>query len=225
MPFLVFGVTAIEDDCIRKNPFNFALDTVIEDDRERKAALRRFDIVADVGIPQKLMVYIDLAVFEVQCRGETAELGNSRKNVKHGTKKGRDYLMGLLQDDPFGMKSIDAVKQSRGETAELGNSKSCAEQDDYLVTVFPIYRILLAVGRKGMGDTDERERLRFPDHQQFQTLPQGGVLHRHRGRLILLPIVSMPSSKSLLISFILSLRAGSSRLPAGVLSVATSFHE
>ena len=31
--------TAIEDDCIRKNPFNFALDTVIEDDRERKAAL------------------------------------------------------------------------------------------------------------------------------------------------------------------------------------------
>ena len=35
-----------------------------------------------------------------------------RKNVKHGTKKGRDYLMGLLQDDPFGIKSIDAVKQS-----------------------------------------------------------------------------------------------------------------
>ena len=31
--------TAIEDDCIRKNPFNFALDIVIEDDRERKAAL------------------------------------------------------------------------------------------------------------------------------------------------------------------------------------------
>lgn len=31
--------TAIEDDSIRKNPFNFALDTVIEDDRERKAAL------------------------------------------------------------------------------------------------------------------------------------------------------------------------------------------
>ena len=26
--------TAIEDDCIRKNPFNFALDTVLEDDTE-----------------------------------------------------------------------------------------------------------------------------------------------------------------------------------------------
>ena len=31
--------TAIEDDCIRKNPFNFTLDTVIEDDSEAKAAL------------------------------------------------------------------------------------------------------------------------------------------------------------------------------------------
>lgn len=31
--------TAIEDDCIRKNPFNFALNTVLEDDTEPKAAL------------------------------------------------------------------------------------------------------------------------------------------------------------------------------------------
>lgn len=31
--------TAIEDDCIRKNPFNFALNTVLEDDTEPKVAL------------------------------------------------------------------------------------------------------------------------------------------------------------------------------------------
>lgn len=31
--------TAVEDDCIRKNPFNFALNTVLEDDREEKEAL------------------------------------------------------------------------------------------------------------------------------------------------------------------------------------------
>lgn len=31
--------TAIEDDCIRKNPFNFALNTVLEDDTKQKAAL------------------------------------------------------------------------------------------------------------------------------------------------------------------------------------------
>jgi len=41
-----------------------------------------------------------------------AKQNGLRKNVKHGTKKGRDYLMGLLQDDPFGIKSIEAVKQS-----------------------------------------------------------------------------------------------------------------
>ena len=35
-----------------------------------------------------------------------------RKNVKQGTKKGREYLMSLLRDDPIGMKSIDTVKQS-----------------------------------------------------------------------------------------------------------------
>ena len=31
--------TAIKDDCIRKNPFNFAMDTVLEDDTEEKVAL------------------------------------------------------------------------------------------------------------------------------------------------------------------------------------------
>lgn len=31
--------TAIEDDCVRKNPFNFALNTVIEDDRKPRVAL------------------------------------------------------------------------------------------------------------------------------------------------------------------------------------------
>ena len=33
--------TAIKDDCIRKNPFNFAMDTVLEDDTEEKVALTR----------------------------------------------------------------------------------------------------------------------------------------------------------------------------------------
>lgn len=31
--------TAIEDDCVRKNPFNYALNTVIEDDRKPRIAL------------------------------------------------------------------------------------------------------------------------------------------------------------------------------------------
>ena len=58
-----------------------------------------------------------------------AKQNGLRKNVKHGTKKGRDYLMGLLQDDPFGMKSIDAVKQSDAkEWAIRMNEKGFAFQ-------------------------------------------------------------------------------------------------
>ncbi len=35
-----------------------------------------------------------------------------KKNVKHGTEKGRRYLLKLLEEDPIGAKSIDSVKQS-----------------------------------------------------------------------------------------------------------------
>lgn len=31
--------TAMEDDCVRKNPFNYLLNTVIEDDRTARVAL------------------------------------------------------------------------------------------------------------------------------------------------------------------------------------------
>ena len=35
-----------------------------------------------------------------------------RMNVRHGTKKGRSYLMDALENDPLGAKSIDSVKLS-----------------------------------------------------------------------------------------------------------------
>ena len=35
-----------------------------------------------------------------------------RMNVRRGTKKGRSYLMGALENDPLGAKSIDSVKLS-----------------------------------------------------------------------------------------------------------------
>ena len=41
--------TAIEDDCIRKNPFNFAIADVLEDDTEEKAALTQRS-----GLPEVL---------------------------------------------------------------------------------------------------------------------------------------------------------------------------
>lgn len=41
-----------------------------------------------------------------------AKQNSQRVDVKRGTKKQREYLMGLLRDDPLGGKSIDAVKPS-----------------------------------------------------------------------------------------------------------------
>ena len=41
-----------------------------------------------------------------------AKQNSQRADVKLGTKKQREYLMGLLRDDPLGGKSIDAVKPS-----------------------------------------------------------------------------------------------------------------
>jgi len=41
-----------------------------------------------------------------------AKQNSQRVDVKRGTKRNREYLMGLLRDDPLGSKSIDAVKPS-----------------------------------------------------------------------------------------------------------------
>ena len=41
-----------------------------------------------------------------------AKQNSQRADVKRGTKKQREYLMGLLRADPLGGKSIDAVKPS-----------------------------------------------------------------------------------------------------------------
>ena len=41
-----------------------------------------------------------------------AKQNSHKKNVKIGGQKSRDYLMGILQDDPLGSRSIDAVKPS-----------------------------------------------------------------------------------------------------------------
>lgn len=41
-----------------------------------------------------------------------AKQNSHKKNVKIGGQKSRDYLMGILQDDPLGARSIDTVKPS-----------------------------------------------------------------------------------------------------------------
>lgn len=43
-----------------------------------------------------------------------ARKNNQRRNIKHNTIKGRQYLMNILEKDPLGAKSIDSVKLSDG---------------------------------------------------------------------------------------------------------------
>lgn len=49
--------TAVQDDCIRKNPFDFALGTVIEDDREATVPLSRAQEAAFKGFLREDAVY------------------------------------------------------------------------------------------------------------------------------------------------------------------------
>ncbi len=41
-----------------------------------------------------------------------AKKNNQKKNIKRNTEIGRQYLMNALENDPLGMRAIDAVKQS-----------------------------------------------------------------------------------------------------------------
>ena len=49
--------TAIEDDCVRKNPFNFALNAVIEDDRKPRGALTEEQEEKLLSFVESNMVY------------------------------------------------------------------------------------------------------------------------------------------------------------------------
>ena len=69
--------------------------------REKEAEINR-DIADGIDTVGKKMTVCQLY----------AKQNSQRADVKRGTKKQREYLMGLLRDDPLGGKSIDAVKPS-----------------------------------------------------------------------------------------------------------------
>jgi len=61
-----------------------------------------------------------------------AKQNSHKKNVKIGGQKSRDYLMGILQNDPIGARSIDTVKPSDAkEWAIRMNEKGFAFQTIY----------------------------------------------------------------------------------------------
>ena len=69
--------------------------------REKEAEINR-DIADGIDAVGKKMTVCQLY----------AKQNSQRADVKRATKKQREYLMGLLRDDPLGRKSIDAVKPS-----------------------------------------------------------------------------------------------------------------
>ena len=113
-----------------------------------------------------------------------AKQNGLRKNVKHGTKKGRDYLMGLLQDDPFGMKSIDAVKQSDAkEWAIRMSEKGFAFQ-----TISNFKRSLKAAFYTAIEDDRERKAALTPKQEEnlLAFMEQDAVYKKYRDEVIIL---------------------------------------
>ena len=99
-------------DSTGKPPFVYAWKLVATDKtpagkrddislREKEKELNR-DIADGIDTVGKKMTVCQLY----------AKQNCQRADVKRGTKKQREYLMGLLRDDPLGGKSIDAVKPS-----------------------------------------------------------------------------------------------------------------
>lgn len=110
--------TAIEDDCIRKNPFNFAMDTVLEDDTEEKVALTQEQedrLLAFAGSDPVYRKYCDeiivllgtgLRVSELCGLTVDLDFENRRIDVDHQLL--RDSELGYYVDAP---KTKNGVRQ------------------------------------------------------------------------------------------------------------------
>ena len=107
--------TAIEDDCIRKNPFNFAMDTVLEDDTEEKVALTQEQedrLLAFAGSDPVYRKYCDeiivllgtgLRVSELCGLTVDLDFENRRIDVDHAASAGQRarLLCGRAQDQEW----------------------------------------------------------------------------------------------------------------------------
>ena len=114
--------TAIEDDCIRKNPFNFAMDTVLEDDTEEKVALTQEQedrLLAFAGSDPVYRKYCDeiivllgtgLRVSEL-C-GLTVELDFENRRIDVDHQLLRDSELGYYVDEPKTKKGARQIPMS-----------------------------------------------------------------------------------------------------------------
>lgn len=110
--------TAIEDDCIRKNPFNFALDTVLEDDTEEKVALTQEQedrLLAFAGSDPVYRKYCDEIIVLLgtglrisELCGLTVDLDFENRRIDVDHQLLRDSELGYYVDAP---KTKNGVRQ------------------------------------------------------------------------------------------------------------------
>ena len=110
--------TAIEDDCIRKNPFNFAMDTVLEDDTEEKVALTQEQedrLLAFAGSDPVYRKYCDEIIVLLgtglrisELCGLTVDLDFENRRIDVDHQLLRDSELGYYVDAP---KTKNGVRQ------------------------------------------------------------------------------------------------------------------
>ena len=110
--------TAIEDDCIRKNPFNFAMDTVLEDDTEEKVALTQEQedrLLAFAGSDPVYRKYCDEIIILLgtglrisELCGLTVDLDFENRRIDVNHQLLRDSELGYYVDAP---KTKNGVRQ------------------------------------------------------------------------------------------------------------------
>ena len=110
--------TAIEDDCIRKNPFNFAMDTVLEDDTEEKVALTQEQedrLLAFAGSDPVYRKYCDEIIILLgtglrisELCGLTVDLDFENRRIDVDHQLLRDSELGYYVDAP---KTKNGVRQ------------------------------------------------------------------------------------------------------------------
>ena len=123
---------AIQDDCVRKNPFDFKLSEVLENDTKEKVALTeeqeqallsfiRTDNVYDKYYDDVLILLktglriselCGLTVADIDFKNEVVIIDHQLLKSKKSTQKQREQLMRLLKEDKLGARSIDTIKPS-----------------------------------------------------------------------------------------------------------------
>lgn len=150
--------TAIEDDCVRKNPFNFALNTVIEDDRKPRVALteeQEEKLLSFVESDKSYRKYYDVIVLLLKTGLRISELcgltvsdldfENRLINVDHQLLRNKE--VGYYIETPKTKSGVRQVPMSEETCQTL--QKVVAERKNVQPIVIDGYKDFVFLNQKG----------------------------------------------------------------------------